>query len=337
MSSDSEKCQFLDSTGNVRALATRVNKLYKMHFTLLNKNYDPSTCFVYEDKNEENDCFDCFDDPLLCMKVSTIKSIVEWHEQLAHQNMKHIKTFLRRNNIEFSDCDKDYICQPCLAGKQHRLSFENSSSRASAPLKLVHTDLCGPMETASLGNSRYFLLFKDDYSAYRYVYFLQHKSEVKTCLEKFINLAERETECKMKILRSDNGLEFINKEVTEILEGKGIRHQRTIVYTPQQNGRAERENRTLVEAARTLLSTTEKLDKTFWAEAINTVTYILNRTGPSPKCLESPYKLWHKKDIELHNFKIFGSTVSVHVPKETRLKLDVKKYTGYFSWIWGRY
>lgn len=152
----------------------------------------------------------------------------------------------------------------------------------------MHADVCGPMETTSLGGSRYFLLLKDDFSSFRCVYFLKQKSEVKTCIKKFINLAERETGFKMKILRTDNGLEFINKDVKEMLDGKGIRHQRTVVYTPEQNGRAERENRTLVEAARTLLNSTEKLNKTFWAEAINTVAYTLNRTGPSPQKHSTP-------------------------------------------------
>lgn len=278
---DHEKCQFIDKFGEVRALATRVNKLYKMHFTTENKEYNPSACFSTDTEPDllGNSCSDDLDTHT-CMKVKTIESIKEWHNRLGHQNLKHIKEFLKRNKIEYTDCEQEFVCEACLAGKQHRLVFENSESRATAPLELVHADVCGPMENTSLGGSRYFLLFKDDFSSYRYVYFLKQKSEVKTCIEKYINLAERETGHKMKVLRTDNGLEFINKEIKESLEQKGIRHQRTVVYTPQQNGRAEREMRTLVEAARTLLNGRKKMDKTFWAEAINATTYTLTEQVP---------------------------------------------------------
>lgn len=334
MLSDQEKCQFVDKNGNVRALATRVNKLYRMHFTLKETDYNPITCFAKDFEWDfdlpKNSCEEIVDPIYACLNVKTIESIKDWHNKLAHQNLKYVRDFLKRNNIEYTECEKDFICESCLAGKQHRLSFMKSKSRATAPLGLVHADLCGPMENMSLGGSRYFLLFKDDLSAYRCVYFLNQKSQVKNCIEKFINLAERQTGQKMMILRTDNGLEFINKEVKEILENRGIRHQRTVVYTPEQNGRAERENRTLVEAARTLLYSSKNLDKSFWAEALNTVVYILNRTGPSPQKEQSPYELWHKKSVNINFLRVFGSLVSVYVPKETRLKWDPKNKQGIF-------
>lgn len=105
----------------------------------------------------------------------------------------------------------------------------------------------------TLGNSSYFLLFKDDYSKYRKVYFLKNKSEVPEFFKKYKATLENETGRKLQKLRTDNGLEFINWRLKEETEKLGIRHERTVAYTPQQNGRAERENRTLVEAARTMI------------------------------------------------------------------------------------
>lgn len=96
---------------------------------------------------------------------------------------------------------------------------------------------------------------------------MKFKSEVKSNIEKFIKLSERETGNKIKCLRTDNGLKFVNSDIQKILEYHGIRHQRSVAYTPQQNGRAEREIRTLVEAARTMI---RDLDTKLWAEAINT-------------------------------------------------------------------
>lgn len=109
---------------------------------------------------------------------------------------------------------------------------------------------------------------------------------------------------------------------------QGIKHERSVVYTPQQNGRAvEREIRILVEAARTMI---QGMDKCLWAEAVNTAAYVLNKTGTSSVKGKSPYDLWHNKCVDLNEFKIFGTKVSVHVPKETRLKWDPKNREGIF-------
>lgn len=331
MYSDNEKCEFLNRNGEVRAIATRKNKLYKMHFSKEN-NPESFANVVDEESTLENEGekFDfCFSELLSseCNSAKTIEALSNWHCKLAHQNVSYIKQFLRKNNIDF--LDEKIVCEQCLSGKQHRLPFYESESRATEPLELVHTDICGPMEEESLGGARYFLLLKDDFTNYRYIYFLKNKFEVKKHLENFISLAERETGYKVKVLRSDNGLEFVNKEIKELMETRGIRHQRSVVYTPQQNGRAERENRTLVEAARTMIQG-QKLIKNLWAEAINTATFVLNRTGVSSKKNITPYELWHKKQVNPNMFKNFGSKVSVYIPKEKRLKWDAKNMFGIF-------
>lgn len=135
----------------------------------------------------------------------------------------------------------------------HRLSFPTSKSNARKIGELIHADLCGPMEETSIGNSRYFLLFKDDCSKYRKVYFLKNKSEVPEFFRKYRTSLETETGEKLRTLRTDNGLEFINWKLKEETDRLGIRHERTVAYTPEQNGRPERENRTLVEAARSMM------------------------------------------------------------------------------------
>lgn len=334
ISSDNLTCQIFDKNGKVRAQAVRQKKLYTMIFTTEYKtNFSAQICCEPQNINNctQGNDIDMTDDSILdCMKVKSIDTLKEWHRKLAHQNMEYIKEYLRNKNIEYIDNEKDFVCEQCLSGKQHKIRFKNSESRATQPLEIVHADVCGPMETTSFGGSRYFLLLKDDFSSYRHVYFMQKKSEVKRNIEKFISMAERQTGYKIKILRTDNGLEFCNKGVTEILEDRGICHQRSVVYTPQQNGRAERENRILVEAARTMLYSQDRLSKIFWAEAINTAAYNLNRTGPSPQKGRTPYELWHNKENTLTDFKIFGNRVSIHVPKENRLKWDAKNIQGIF-------
>jgi len=100
--------------------------------------------------------------------------------------------------------------------------------------ELVHADLCGPMQEASIGGSRYFLLIKDDYTRWREVYFLKHKSETTSCLENFFRKAEKYLAHGIKTLRTDNGLEFINQEIKKLTQRYGIKHQKTVSYSPEQ-------------------------------------------------------------------------------------------------------
>lgn len=321
---NNEHCKILDKNGNTRALATRSGKLYKMNFktctetTIGEHKSSPNVAFPSRSKN--NDVSDC-------QIVETVENVNIWHERLAHQGISHVKRILMDKNIKFRDNPKDAVCEHCFAGKQHRLKFERSGSRATELLEIIHADVCGPFSTTSLGGARFFLLLKDDFSSYRHVFFLKHKSEVRSNIEKFISLAERETNQKIKVLRTDNGTEFCNDYLKNVLERKGIRHQKSVVYTPEQNGRAEREMRTIVEAARSMI---KNWNKNLWAEAVNTAVFVINRTGPSNTPNKTPFELWHKRQYDIKGLKIFGSKVSVHIPKSKRTKWDDKNTIGTF-------
>lgn len=323
--SDNKRCELLDKNGKVRAIAERCNKLYKMKFRKEDNTSQPGLNNTNNSYKQE-DIFECH-------LVNKVDSLMSWHYRFAHQNFDQVKKILTRNNIKYIEDDVNKVCKECLAGKQHRNPFHTSDSRAKRALELVHADVCGPMETTSLGESRYFLLIKDDYSSYHYVYFMKCKSEVKVNIEKFIMLSERETNNRIKILRTDNGLEFLNSEVSKMLDRLGIRHQRSVVYTLQQNGRAEREIRTLVEATRTMI---HGMEKKFWAEAVNTAAYALNRTGTSPVEGKTPYEAYFDKSINLNKLKIFGSRVAVHIPKEKREKMGSKEQRRNIRRLWRR-
>lgn len=248
-------------------------------------------------------------------------TLKEWHERLAHQNLQYVRMVLKNNKIEVKD--SDFKCEGCLEGKIHRLPFSDSESKTSKPCELIHADTCGPMEVPSVGGSRYFVIFKDDYSNYRSVYFVKGKDEVKRCIENFLYKAENATKNKVLYFRSDNGLEFVNKDVRDLFEKRGIVHQTTVPYTPQQNGKAERENRTLIESARTMLYAAG-LPKKLWAEAVHTAAYVLNRTSKSNETGKTPYETWTGKQFDINYLKTFGNPVYVHIPAEKRRKWDPK-------------
>jgi transposase InsO family protein len=144
------------------------------------------------------------------------------------------------------------------------------------PLEMLHMDLFGPVAYINIGGNKYGLVIVDDYSRFTLVFFLQDKSETQEVLKKFLRRAQNEFDAKVKKIRSDNITEFKNTQVEDFLDEKDIKHEFLARYTPQQNGVAERKNRTLIEMARTMLDEYKTSDR-FWAEKINTACHATNR------------------------------------------------------------
>ncbi|CAL8998208.1 unnamed protein product [Prunus brigantina] len=197
------------------------------------------------------------------------------------------------------------VCEGCVSGKHHREKFDKEGAwRASYPLELVHTDLCGPMQNESIGGNRYFITFIDDFSRMCWVYFLRNKSDTFNVFKKFKAFVELQSGFSLKKLRSDRGGEYTSHEFQEFCANMGMERQLTIAHSPQQNGVAERRNRTICEMARSMM--TEKgMPVIFWAEAV--------RRKPGIKHL-----------------KVFGCICYTHVPSSLRQKFDDKSRKGVF-------
>ncbi|KRZ83588.1 Retrovirus-related Pol polyprotein from transposon TNT 1-94 [Trichinella sp. T8] len=260
--------------------------------------------------------------------VSTANASLQlWHERLCHQNKRHVQQVLNNHGIKVHA--QEQFCTGCVLGKHHRESFQSRKYRPRAPGKLIHVDLCGPMHVTSLGGSKYFLVFKDDFSRYRRVFFLKRKDDVAQCLETFLNesrTAGNTVEC----ILSDGGHEFNNAHVKDILQRRGVAMRTAMPYTLEQNGVAERENRILVETGRSMLHSKD-LPLSLWAEAVNTACHVLNRTGPTTVKGKSPMELWFKRDpVSIDHFHVFGTECFVHVPKQRRRKWEKKSVAGRF-------
>ena len=167
------------------------------------------------------------------------------------------------------------------------------------------------------------MLFKDDFSRYRYVYFLKEKSEVVSKLEQML-LTTKTIGHTVKEFLSDNGSEFNNDAVRQILSRYGIQQRLICPYTAEQNGCSERDNRTIVETARTLMHSHDGLPKVLWAELVNTAAYVINRTGVSSVDGKSPFELWFGKKPGLKHLRVIGTMCYVHIPVQKRKKLDKK-------------
>jgi transposase InsO family protein len=138
--------------------------------------------------------------------------------------------------------EQDSPCESCILGKHKRDNFPTSSHREKEHLELVHTDLCGPMQTQSIGGSFYFLTFIDDFSRKIWIYFLKNKSETFSKFKEFKAEAEKQSGKFVKVLRSDGGGEYNSKDFAYFCRQQGIIMQTTTRYTPQQNGVAEKKS-----------------------------------------------------------------------------------------------
>jgi hypothetical protein len=218
----------------------------------------------------------------------------------------------------------DQLCEGCLLGKQFRASFpKESNSRAKKPLELIHADVCGPIKPSSLGKNNYFLLFIDDFSRKTWVYFLKQKSEVFSTFKKFKAVVEKESGQEIKAMRTDRGGEFTSKEFLEFCEENGIRRPLTVPRSPQQNGVAERKNRTILDMARSMLKS-KKMPKEFWAEAVACAVYLSNRSPTRSVWGKTPQEAWSGRKPGISHLRVFGSVAHVHIPDEKRVKLDDK-------------
>uniref|UniRef100_A0A0K8UZ07 Retrovirus-related Pol polyprotein from transposon TNT 1-94 n=1 Tax=Bactrocera latifrons TaxID=174628 RepID=A0A0K8UZ07_BACLA len=139
-----------------------------------------------------------------------------------------------------------------------------------------------------------------------FVYCIKQKSEVFEKFKTFKNLVENQTKKKIKKLRSDNGTEYTNNKFSEFLNECGIKRQLTVPYTPQQNGVAERVNRTIVEMARSLLVHAE-LEEELWGEAVHTAVYIRNRAPTKLLKNSTPYEVWYNKKPSVKHLRVFGA------------------------------
>jgi transposase InsO family protein len=207
-------------------------------------------------------------------------------------------------------------------GKHHRDSIPRKSSwRASQVLGLIHADICGPITPMSCGNKKYTLCFIDDYSRKSWIYFLLEKSEALSHFKCFKKMVENETCLSIKCLRTDRGGEFTSLEFNKFCEQHGIKRQLTTAYTPQQNGVAERKNRTVMNMVRAILYE-KKVPRTLWAEAVNWSNYVLNRCPTLMVKNITPAEAWNGIKPSVDHFRVFGCIAHVHVPEAQRTKLD---------------
>lgn len=303
------------------------------------------------------------------------KDVELWHRRLGHLSETSTRLLLKSCRLSYSPnvgLPMNFIknpslfklqglCEGCVYGKHHRMPISSATDntkpvlRSSKLLELIHSDICGPMSVASFGGSRYFATFVDDFSRYVHVYTLKQKSELPLVFHDFVVMVQKQMSSsgsdnghyQVKRIRSDNAQEYVGKGFQTVCKKFGIIHELSAPYTPEQNGVAERMNRTLVELARSMLYSMN-MPTAFWAEAIHTAAYIRNRVpgrwNAKDKLIEieqvdgateveqdrygdvctCPYESWHKKKPSFSHLKVFGCVAYGHIDVSLRTKWDAK-------------
>jgi hypothetical protein len=196
------------------------------------------------------------------------------------------------------------------------------------PLELLHMDLFDPIAYISISGSKYCLVIVDDYSRFTWVFFFQEKSQTQETLKGFLRRAQNEFELRIKKIRSDNGTEFKNSQIEGFLEEEGIKHEFSSPYTPQQNGVVERKNRTLLDMARTMLDEYKTPDR-FWAKAINTACYSINRLYLHRILKKTSYEHLTGKNPNVSYFRVFGSKCFILIKRGRKSKFAPKVVQGF--------
>lgn len=337
ITTSSGKTKYLDDVFYVPKLAHNllsVGQLMQKGYAIM---FDDDCCIIRDKKSNhiiakvhmagtkmfplEISCIDSH-----ALAANEIDSSRLWHHRYGHLHFKGLQLLKKKDmviglpKINLTD----NVCEGCAYGKQTRKPFPVGQAwRAEAPLELIHADLCGPMRTESLSKSKYFLLFTDDYSRMSWVYFLKQKSEAFETFKSFKAFVEKQSGCVIKTLRTDRGGEFVSNEFDSYCDENGIFRELTAPYTPEQNGVAERKNRTVVEMARCMLKV-KGLPNSFWAEAVATAVYLLNISPTKAVQNQTPYEAWKGRRPRVGHLRIFGSIAYVLNTSENQQKLDSK-------------
>ncbi|GJU64671.1 putative ribonuclease H-like domain-containing protein [Tanacetum coccineum] len=268
----------------------------------------------------------------LLSKASKTKSWL-WHRRLSHLNFGAINHLARHGlvrGLPKLKFEKDHLCSACALGKSSKKPHKPKSEDTNQEkLYLLHMDLCGPMRVASVNGKKYILVIVDDYSRFTWVKCLRSKDEAPAFIINFLKMIQVRLKETVRRIRTDNGTEFVNQTLREYYEKVGISHETSVARSPQQNGVVERRNRTLIEAARTMLIYA-KAPLFLWAEAVATACYTQNRSMIRRRHGKTPYELLHDKPPNLSYLYVFGALCYPMNDCENLGKLQPKADIGIF-------
>ncbi|GKC68437.1 retrovirus-related pol polyprotein from transposon TNT 1-94 [Tanacetum coccineum] len=268
----------------------------------------------------------------LLSKASKNKSWL-WHHRLNHLNFGTLNDLARKDLVRGLTrlrFEKDHLCSACQLGKIRKATYKPKTiNTIMEVLHTLHMDLCGPLRVQSINGKKYILVIVDDYSMFTWVKFLRSMDETPAFMINLLKQLQVGLNKNVRFMRTNNGTEFVNKDLTDYYESIRITLKKIFSRTPQQNGIVERRNRTLVEAARTMLIFS-KAPLFLWAEAVTTACYTQNRSQIHTLHDKTPYELMHNKKLDLSFLRVFRALCYPTNDSEDLCKLKAKADIGFF-------
>ncbi|KAJ9547122.1 hypothetical protein OSB04_019665 [Centaurea solstitialis] len=260
---------------------------------------------------------------------SSLRQAVLWHKRLSHLNFRYIDKIVKHqlvSGIPMIKFEQEEMCPGCEKGKMKRVSHPPKPEQGSkSPLSLLHMDLCGPMKFQSLAGRKYILVIVDDFSRYTWTKFLKSKDETSSLIINFIKAVQVQLNLPVQTVRTDNGTEFKNIILKTFYNTLGITQTFSAARTPEQNGVVERRNRTLVEAARSMLAESQ-LPQYLWAEACFVLNESENRGKFGPKSDELIFVGYSESSIAYRVLnkqkRVVSESINVRFDPITELSSD---------------
>jgi hypothetical protein len=233
-----------------------------------------------------------------------------WHQRLGHASYETIKRMFNIHDI--SEC----FCPSCALAKSTRRPLKGSMSKGTHILEMIHSDICGPLQTETRGRKRYFVLFIDHYSRFTYCCLLRRKNETFSKFKELATMLKNQHGKWPEILHHDGGGEYLCKKMVDFCKENGIKQTCTAPNNPNQNPVAERKNRTVLESALAMLHHAG-LPLTYWGEAVQYAVYVQNRIATPSLNNRSPINIWTNGKISdekaLKYCRAFGCEAYAHV------------------------
>ena len=297
------------------------NDLFSLHYgsiTLYVIKADSRGLYIYNNK-------ECVINPSLPVPQSLL-----WHYRLGHPSANTSKSLLLHNKIH-SQCAQ--FCVPCIQGKFARTKIpkiaKHRRGKAMCPLQRIHVDSVGPIRIESAGY-KYFMNMVDEFTDYRWIFGFANKQVSADILLATLKRIQNTTNYRIKFFHCDNGTEILPQRVRDYFDSTGILLEGSVSYTPEQNGKAERNNRSVQDTARTMLIAS-RLPPVYWFYAVSYAVYVLNRL-PSYRTSTVPYETLYGRSVDLSFIRIFGSRVECRIPMDAtkRSKFYPKTMSGVF-------
>ena len=246
-----------------------------------------------------------------------------WHRRMGHLNEADLKRLVNMSKgIMLTQKPRARpICEACAKAKSTRKVSRRVQHEVLEKLGKIHLDLGGPFNVPSINGAKYYMLLTDQATLRTWCYTYQHKDETYKLFRDWKTEVENQSGCKVKIVRLDNGTEFVNKDFKEHFKDSGIVWEPTVAYTPEQNGLSEVQNRIVMNGVRAMLFDSQ-LSRYLWSELLHTKVYQKNRSPTTRLKGITPHEAWTAEQPYLGHMRIIGCVAWVHIPKEKRKKLD---------------